>query len=260
MRPTRTLRERPGPARVRPRRRILRQPIDHERQPRSEADRTGRRQESAWPAAGCVAGTLLATCRTRPRSTAGRTCGPARAIPLGARRRGRACRSRWSAAGPTVGGRSRRAAQTRRCSPRCRPHRFRPVPEAGRSTRRRRSGSGWQPTSTCRTRPGRPTRRRRARAGATPRTPAQSARGFGRNVVMPDVVVVGGGAMGSATAWQLARRGADVILLEQFGPGHTRGSSHGSSRIVRLSYADPFYVDLAAAAYEQVGRARGRRR
>jgi sarcosine oxidase len=66
---------------------------------------------------------------------------------------------------------------------------------------------------------------------------------------MPTVVVVGGGAMGSAAAWQLARRGADVVLFEQFGPGHVRGSSHGSSRIVRLSYADPFYVDLAAAAY-----------
>jgi sarcosine oxidase len=68
---------------------------------------------------------------------------------------------------------------------------------------------------------------------------------------MFDVVVVGGGAMGSAAAWQLARRGADVVLLEQFGPGHGRGSSHGSSRIVRLSYDDPFYVDLAAAAYRQ---------
>ena len=68
---------------------------------------------------------------------------------------------------------------------------------------------------------------------------------------MVDVVVVGGGAMGSAAAWQLARLGADVVLLEQFGPGHGRGSSHGSSRIVRLSYDDPFYVDLAAAAYQQ---------
>jgi sarcosine oxidase len=68
---------------------------------------------------------------------------------------------------------------------------------------------------------------------------------------MPSVVVVGGGAMGSAAAWQLARRGADVVLLEQFGPGHARGSSHGSSRIVRLTYVDPFYVDLAAAAYAQ---------
>jgi sarcosine oxidase len=66
-----------------------------------------------------------------------------------------------------------------------------------------------------------------------------------------DVVVVGGGAMGSAAAWQLARRGADVVLLEQFGPRHGRGSSHGSSRIVRLSYDDPFYVDWAAKAYHQ---------
>jgi sarcosine oxidase len=64
-----------------------------------------------------------------------------------------------------------------------------------------------------------------------------------------DVVVVGGGAMGSAAAWQLARRGVDVTLLEQFEPGHTRGGSHGSSRIVRLSYDDPFYVDLAATGY-----------
>lgn len=63
-----------------------------------------------------------------------------------------------------------------------------------------------------------------------------------------DVVIVGGGAMGSAAAWQLARRGADVMVLEQFEPGHQQGSSHGSSRIVRLAYQDPFYVDLAAAA------------
>lgn len=66
-----------------------------------------------------------------------------------------------------------------------------------------------------------------------------------------DVVVVGGGAMGSAAAWQMARRGVDVVLLERFEPGHVRGSSHGSSRIVRLSYVDPLYVDLAASAYEQ---------
>jgi sarcosine oxidase len=63
-----------------------------------------------------------------------------------------------------------------------------------------------------------------------------------------DVLVVGGGAMGSAAAWQLARRGADVLLLEQYEPGHHRGGSHGSARIVRLAYADPFYVELAATA------------
>ncbi|HEU0213415.1 MAG TPA: FAD-dependent oxidoreductase [Jiangellaceae bacterium] len=65
-----------------------------------------------------------------------------------------------------------------------------------------------------------------------------------------EVVVVGGGAMGSAAAWQLVRRGVGVTLLEQFEKGHTRGGSHGSSRIVRLSYDDPLYIDLAAAGYE----------
>jgi sarcosine oxidase len=54
--------------------------------------------------------------------------------------------------------------------------------------------------------------------------------------------------MGSAAAWQLARRGAEVLLLERYEPGHARGGSHGSARIVRLAYADPFYVELAATA------------
>lgn len=65
---------------------------------------------------------------------------------------------------------------------------------------------------------------------------------------MARIVVVGGGVMGSAAAWQLAARGADVTLLERFSAGHTNGSSHGSSRIFRLAYADPFYVSLAARA------------
>ncbi|GAA2684946.1 MULTISPECIES: FAD-dependent oxidoreductase [Actinosynnema] len=63
-----------------------------------------------------------------------------------------------------------------------------------------------------------------------------------------DVVVVGGGAMGSAATWQLALRGTDVLLLERFVPGHTEGASHGASRIFRLAYADPLYVRLAARA------------
>ncbi|WP_276206106.1 FAD-dependent oxidoreductase [Williamsia sp. 1135] len=43
-----------------------------------------------------------------------------------------------------------------------------------------------------------------------------------------DTIVVGGGAMGSAAAWHLARRGVDTVLLERFTPGHTNGASHGS--------------------------------
>jgi sarcosine oxidase len=63
-----------------------------------------------------------------------------------------------------------------------------------------------------------------------------------------DVVVVGAGAMGSAAAWWLARRGRSVALVEQFGAGHVRGGSHGSSRIFRLAYPEPDYVRLAQAA------------
>lgn len=54
-----------------------------------------------------------------------------------------------------------------------------------------------------------------------------------------EVVVIGGGVMGAATAWNLARRGVDVVLLEQFGPGHRHGASHGASRNFNLSYEDP---------------------
>jgi sarcosine oxidase len=63
-----------------------------------------------------------------------------------------------------------------------------------------------------------------------------------------DVLVVGGGAMGSATAWQLARQGVDVVLLERFGPGHVNGSSHGATRIFRFAYPDESYVRMAIDA------------
>lgn len=57
-----------------------------------------------------------------------------------------------------------------------------------------------------------------------------------------DVVVIGAGVMGAAAAWQLAKRGERVTVIEQFEDGHERGSSHGSSRIFRLGYADQFWV------------------
>lgn len=63
-----------------------------------------------------------------------------------------------------------------------------------------------------------------------------------------DVVVLGGGAMGSAAAWQLARRGIDVVLLERFAPGHANGASHGASRIFRIAYPDLGYLRLAQEA------------
>ena len=63
-----------------------------------------------------------------------------------------------------------------------------------------------------------------------------------------NVVIIGAGAMGSASAWQLAKAGVDVTLLEQFEPGHDRGSSHGTVRIFRLAYADDLYVSMARAS------------
>jgi sarcosine oxidase len=54
--------------------------------------------------------------------------------------------------------------------------------------------------------------------------------------------------MGAATAWWLARDGREVVLLEQFAAGHTRGSSHGGSRIFRLAYDLPRYVRMAQLA------------
>lgn len=64
-----------------------------------------------------------------------------------------------------------------------------------------------------------------------------------------DVVVVGGGAMGLATAWWLAPQ-RKVILLERFEPGHRRGASHGDERIFRYLYPDPIYVRMVQAADE----------
>ncbi|MEX2238734.1 MAG: N-methyl-L-tryptophan oxidase [Dehalococcoidia bacterium] len=60
-----------------------------------------------------------------------------------------------------------------------------------------------------------------------------------------DVAVIGAGVMGAATARALAKRGKKVVLLEQVEVGHTRGSSHGTSRIFRFSYPSAEYVKMA---------------
>src|SRR5699024_10785463 len=65
-----------------------------------------------------------------------------------------------------------------------------------------------------------------------------------------EVVVVGLGALGSAAAFHLARRGRNVLGLEQFELGHSRGASHDTSRILRHSYHTPATVELTKAAYE----------
>jgi sarcosine oxidase len=66
-----------------------------------------------------------------------------------------------------------------------------------------------------------------------------------------DAIVVGLGAMGSATLFHLARRGLRVLGLEQFSQGHKLGSSHGDSRIIRETYFEhPLYVPLVKRAHE----------
>jgi sarcosine oxidase len=66
-----------------------------------------------------------------------------------------------------------------------------------------------------------------------------------------DAIIVGLGAMGSATAYQLARRGARVLGIDQFRPPHTLGSSHGGSRITRLAIGEgDEYVPLALRSHE----------
>ncbi|HYA09478.1 MAG TPA: FAD-dependent oxidoreductase, partial [Gaiellaceae bacterium] len=65
---------------------------------------------------------------------------------------------------------------------------------------------------------------------------------------MTRVAVVGAGIMGAAAAWALTARGAEVVVHEQFELDHDRGSSHGRSRIVRISYPDPDWVRRAADA------------
>src|SRR5829696_6427867 len=51
-----------------------------------------------------------------------------------------------------------------------------------------------------------------------------------------DVAVVGAGVFGAWTAYQLRLAGASVLLLDAYGPGNSRASSGGESRIVRLGY------------------------
>jgi sarcosine oxidase len=66
-----------------------------------------------------------------------------------------------------------------------------------------------------------------------------------------EAIVVGLGGMGSATLYHLARRGVRTLGLEQFGPGHALGSSHGDSRIIRETYFEhPQYVPIVQRAHE----------
>lgn len=66
-----------------------------------------------------------------------------------------------------------------------------------------------------------------------------------------DVIVIGLGAMGSAAAYQLAKRGAKVLGIDRFTPPHTLGSSHGETRITRLACGEgPEYSQFALRSHQ----------
>ena len=65
----------------------------------------------------------------------------------------------------------------------------------------------------------------------------------------PHIAVVGAGAFGGWTAVHLLERGAHVTLLDAWGPGNSRASSGGETRIMRGTYGpDQPYTELAARA------------
>lgn len=67
-----------------------------------------------------------------------------------------------------------------------------------------------------------------------------------------DAIVLGAGGMGSATLYELARRGVRALGLEQFDLVHDRGSSHGRTRVIRTAYYEhPCYVPLVRRAFER---------
>jgi sarcosine oxidase len=67
-----------------------------------------------------------------------------------------------------------------------------------------------------------------------------------------DVAVIGAGVFGAWTAWHLARRGQRVVLIDAYGPAHSRASSGGESRIIRMGYgADELYTRWAMHSLAQ---------
>lgn len=66
-----------------------------------------------------------------------------------------------------------------------------------------------------------------------------------------DIAVVGAGVFGAWTAHQLRRAGAEVLLVDAYGPGNSRASSGGESRIIRMGYGpDAIYTRMAQRSFK----------
>lgn len=83
---------------------------------------------------------------------------------------------------------------------------------------------------------------------------ASSLSAFGVNRALaqnkPHIAVVGAGAFGGWTALNLLRSGARVTLLDAWGPGHSRASSGGESRVIRHAYGKDIYVEMVKRSLE----------
>ena len=67
-----------------------------------------------------------------------------------------------------------------------------------------------------------------------------------------DCVVVGAGVFGAWTAWHLAAQKQRVLLLDAYGAAHSRASSGGETRIIRMGYgADEVYTRWSLRSLEQ---------
>ena len=61
-----------------------------------------------------------------------------------------------------------------------------------------------------------------------------------------DAAVVGAGVFGAWTSYQLTHAGAEVVLVDAYGPGNSRASSGGESRMIRMGYGpDQIYTRMA---------------
>ena len=67
---------------------------------------------------------------------------------------------------------------------------------------------------------------------------------------MYDVIVVGAGVNGSSTAHHLVKKNVKVLLIEQFPIPHTRGSSHGQTRVTRCLYYDEILGRMSRDSFE----------
>lgn len=79
---------------------------------------------------------------------------------------------------------------------------------------------------------------------------------------MEQVAVIGLGAIGAAISWRLTASGQPVVGFDRYRPGHSMGSSHGATRIIRQAYYEhPDYVPLVRRSWhrwQELGRAFGR--